>query len=88
MKRERKQQIKVETPDLEITLRQGDEELAVVALFGAGATEWDVLVGISDPALRNAVTLAFRTAAEAVESAAFRLIPTPDYERSDNTPPF
>jgi hypothetical protein len=83
-----KGKIDVEEPEIEVTVRAGDEELAVIAFFDAGATEWDILVGVSNPALRESLIIALQSAAAALAGAAFRPIPTRDTQGGDNPPPF
>jgi hypothetical protein len=84
---ESKKKFKIEKPDIEIVVRVGETELAVLAFFSAGGEGWDVVVGIDSPANRDAIASAFDAAAEAVRGAAFRPIPTNQHEGGYN-PPF
>ncbi len=86
MKSENKKKLQIEQPEIEIVVRVGETELAVLAFFSAGGEGWDVVVGIDTPQNRDAIAAAFDAAAEAVRQAAFRPLPTNHYEGSDNPP--
>lgn len=88
MKNGNKKQFKIEKPEIEIVVRVEEQELAVVSFFSAGGEGWDVVVGIDNPTNRDAIVLALETCAEAVRSAAFRPLPTNQFEGSDYAPPF
>lgn len=88
MKNAWKATFQVEQPEIEIIVRNQQEELACLAFFSAGATEWDVAVGLSDPKNRDAIVSALQSAADALASAAFRLLPSHDDERGHDFPPF
>lgn len=78
----------VEEPGVEVVLRSGDTELAVLAFFSDGAGGWDVVVGVSDPAQRDNLKAALVAAAEAMGAAAFRPTRTIAHDGADYTAPF
>ena len=78
----------VEVPAVEIIVRSGDAELAVIAFFADGNDGWDVLVGIADPTSRNNLKSTLRYAAEALDNSTFHKPGTKRTAGEDNTPPF
>lgn len=73
MKRVNKAKSDFVTPDVEVVVRSGQQELAAIAFYAAPSTEWDILVGLSHPSSRNNIASVLRYAADAIEAAAFPL---------------
>jgi hypothetical protein len=73
VKRVNKKQTEYVTPDVEVSVRSGEQELAAIAFYATGTGEWDVLVGVAHPSSRNNIAAALRYAADACEAAAFPL---------------
>jgi len=68
MKREITQ---VAEPDIEIVIRVGEREIAIIGIFKGDATTWDVIVGIDEANARDSVHSALQLAIDAVSRAHF-----------------
>jgi len=88
MKAKKNAQNIVEEPGIEIVVRSGVAELAVIAFFEDGTGGWDVVVGVSDTSKRDALKAALVAAADAMGAAAFRPTRTIDHAGNDYAPPF
>src|SRR5258707_441750 len=78
----------IEEPVIEVIVRSGNEELAVIAFFPDGAGGFDVVVGVGDPATRDSLKAAFIACADAMGKAAFRPTRAIGADGMDYTPPF
>lgn len=84
MKRVNKKAAEYVTPDVEISVRAGTQELAAIAFYAAEAGQWDVLVGVLSPSSRSNLASVLRWASDAVEQAAYPLDdPTGDADDGD-----
>lgn len=61
----------VAEPDIEIIVRTGERELAVIGIFEAGLNNWDVIIGIDASELRGSVQAALQLGIDAVSRADF-----------------
>jgi hypothetical protein len=57
-------------PDIEVVVRTGNGELAVIGMFKADDSSWDVVVGLVDDQERDGVVAALELAVTAVSSAS------------------
>jgi hypothetical protein len=73
VKRVNKKQAEYVTPDVEITIRTGETELAAIAFYAASDNTWDVLVGVHNPSSRDNLSKVLQWAAEAIESSTFAI---------------
>jgi len=63
-------------PDIEIIVRTGDREIAIIGIFEAGPGNWDVVVGIDEAELRGSVQSALQLSIDAVSRAHFGAVRT------------
>jgi len=71
-------------PDVEVSVRSKEQELAAIAFYSTATGEWDVLVGCAHPSARNNVAAVLRYAADSIEAASFPLgAPASDEGNSD-----
>lgn len=73
-------------PDIEVVVRTGAGELAIIGLFVADPQSWDVVVGIVDSDERAGVEGALQIALSAVQGASFmepRMVGGTDTEEAD-----
>lgn len=71
MKSGKKRNVSVEKPAIEVVVRSGDDELALVAFFADGLGGFDVLVAVHDPLDRDSYVAALQAATDGVREAAF-----------------
>jgi len=83
MKKARKNEVL--TPGIEIIVRTGDKEVAVIAFFRDGTRGYDVVCGIDDSRQRDSICAALQQAAEAMAEASFHVV---DAEGTQDTGPF
>lgn len=74
--------LEVEEPSIEVVVRSHEQELAIISFFPADATEWDVVVGVSNTEARKNIQTALEYAARCVGAAAFQ--PFPDHDPADD----
>lgn len=72
----------VERPAFEVSCSLSSEEVATLAFFRTDTTVWDVLVGLADPAERDAIIDALKLCIAALEKATFHRLDTPEALRS------
>lgn len=58
-------------PDIEIVIRTYNIESAVIGIFDAGGSEWDVVVGINEVNTRDGIQSALQLALDAISRATF-----------------
>ena len=78
----------IEQPSVEVIVRTGDEELAVIAFFSDGTGGYDVVVGVSDTKARDSLKAILHSAADSMGAAAFRPTRATANEGMDDSPPF
>lgn len=88
MKKHEDKRPDVQEPAIEVIMRTGRTELAVVAFFEDGSGGYDVLVGVNDTAQRKSVQECFYQCARSVASSAFRPIHAAGAEGSGDDSPF
>lgn len=63
--------IKAVSPDIEVIVRIGELEIAVIGLFQNKRGVWDVIIGVDDVDRRESLATLFTTVATAIPSATF-----------------
>jgi len=88
MKHVNREKVAYVVPSVEVVVRAGEQELAIIAFYPAKGGEWDVLVGLSYPDSRANIGTVLKWAAEASASAAFpRGVPTFPTDHGDKPDP-
>jgi len=75
-------------PDIEIVVRAGLREVAIIGIFAAGDTTWDVIVGIDEADTRASICSSLQLALDAVSRANFSPVRSVggDLGRTDHPP--
>lgn len=64
----------VAEPDIEIVVRSGEREIAILGIFKADATTWDVVVGVDEADNREYIRDALQLGIDAISRAHFSAV--------------